>query len=1135
MLPYLAEVLAGSTPAIPAVDVVAKATLVLAAAGAVVLALRHSSAASRHLAWCLGLGAALVLPALSLALPGWSCASCRPQRRPADRFHRRATPRTLVPAQPAKAPQSPGAIDLEEEMLESDRPAGRLPSRPTAANRNAALIRSWGIFTPSWSWIWAAWLIGAGTVMSAPIAGRIALRRWTREAEPVVGDDWASLLRDLSARLSLARPVILLRSNRATMPMTWGRTRPVILLPAESRSWEVERRRNVLLHELAHVRRHDCLTQMIAHAACAIYWFHPLVWIAERRMRIERERACDDIVLRAGARASDYARHLLEIARSLQVPRTAALASLTMARPSQLEGRLVAILDPARCRRVPARRVTAVALLAAALALVPLATFHLGATVNTVDAIPVTAPIADDPANVEGAARMTLTGHVLDPAGKPVPHAHVMIIARSKYASRPQLESGAMGAMTAHEGRCDGSGKFRIELPRTTSAQQHGLTLTATAPGNGCGWTDLDPDLDPPVADVSLRPELIVRGRVFDVKGQPAPGVTLRIESVIPVIRGRYPHRSSGPTSTRFTAAISPPGPGRHSATNRGDSPCGGLSRDLLCWLLVEDPRFAIPFTAIQTAEKIDTRQPVPLLSAIKVDPGPDPRPVTITVQPARTVVGRVTFADTGQPVPRALVFSGQRYFEAGVDGRFRIAEPPARTNRFGIRAQSPEGAPYLIATKQADWPPGAVEQSVDVALHRGVVVRGKITEEGTGRPVAGAVVRFTANEPPGGVPPSIGIPTATTPDGTYRVAAPPGPGYLVVQGPDDDYVLHEFGADGGIYVAQPGRRRFYAHAYRAVELKRDGPDHEVNLALRRGVAIHGLAVGPDGRPVQVAWVCSQLMLWTVADGGWKLWVAPQNHSRSQLRDGRFVLHGLDPGAAVEIPAFFLDPRRKLGATVRFSGRSAASGPVTVRLESCGTAKMRLVTADGKPLDRYPARTLISMVVTPGPLRGRSLTGNGPLLANEADVAQLDPVNYSFDLQSDAQGRLTFPALIPVQLIGSKTLHPPSAAASRSSARSSSSSLARRATSATSWSPGLAAGTNHESRSLRHPKDTRPTGAPTNSGRCSGNVGAGLWPGIPTRSASERMHRSLAGVSDWYRRLSAVQESVGTPQPKNPV
>jgi hypothetical protein len=313
---------------------------------------------------------------------------------------------------------------------------------------------------------------------------------------------------------------------------------------------------------------------------------------------------------------------------------------------------------------------------------------------------------------------------------------------------------------------------------------------------------------------------------------------------------------------------------------------------------------------------------------------------------------------------------------------------------------------------KQGEWPKGAIEQSADIALPRGVVVRGKITEEGTGRPVAGAVVRVTSAPSRGGPPPSSGVPAVTGPDGTYRAAAPPGAGYLVVQGPDDDYVLREFGGEGAMYAAVAGRRRLYAHAYRAVDLKPGGPDHEVDLTVRRGAARRGRAVGPDGQPARDAWVCSRLMLRTQPDGGWKLFVIPQDHSRTMLRDGRFVLHGLDPNAAVEVPAFFLDPVRKLGATARLSGRSEASGPVTVRLEPCGTARARLVTFEGKPLDRHDARALASMVVTPGPRMGRAAK-EGPLFAEEASVVALDPVNYGNDFQSDAQGRITLPALIP--------------------------------------------------------------------------------------------------------------------------
>jgi hypothetical protein len=145
------------------------------------------------------------------------------------------------------------------------------------------------------------------------------------------------------------------------------------VIPAIAETWPEDRRRAVLLHELAHVARFDCLTQLLAHAACAIYWFHPLAWWAANRLRLEREHACDDRVIAAGAPAREYAGHLLEIAYSFG-PRQAPAVAVGMARSRQLEGRLLAVLDGARNRRVPARRARIAAAALAAVLIVPLAT-----------------------------------------------------------------------------------------------------------------------------------------------------------------------------------------------------------------------------------------------------------------------------------------------------------------------------------------------------------------------------------------------------------------------------------------------------------------------------------------------------------------------------------------------------------------------------------------------------------------------------------------------------------------------------------------------------------------------------------------------------------------------------------------
>src|SRR4029077_2282913 len=118
---------------------------------------------------------------------------------------------------------------------------------------------------------------------------------------------WNDQAANLSSTLSLRRRATLRVSNRVRSPLTWGAWHPVVLLPNAAADWSAERRRVVLLHELAHVKRLDWLTQTLAYIACSIYWFNPLAWWAARRMRVEREAACDDAVLAAGSRPADYA------------------------------------------------------------------------------------------------------------------------------------------------------------------------------------------------------------------------------------------------------------------------------------------------------------------------------------------------------------------------------------------------------------------------------------------------------------------------------------------------------------------------------------------------------------------------------------------------------------------------------------------------------------------------------------------------------------------------------------------------------------------------------------------------------------------------------------------------------------
>lgn len=312
------------------------------------LALRNRSAASRHLVWTLALSGVLLLPMLSLAVPGL----------------------TIPVRVGTLAPQSvsgPTLVVGEAETAErSARAQASAPITAPPSPQDSGAETSWGVV--------ALAIYGAGVLLLGLrlALGRATLSRIVRQSTEVQDPAWRAELRHCEAAMGVRRPVRLLRSLDHSMPMAFGIRTPTILIPAIADTWSDDRRRAVLLHELAHIDRRDCLTQLLAEATCIAYWMHPAVWLVAERLKVEREVACDDRVLTVGTAAGDYAGHLLELAYSLGGYRSPALA-VSMARRAQIEGRMLAVLDAARNRVTPTLRARVLGLFATALLVVPLA------------------------------------------------------------------------------------------------------------------------------------------------------------------------------------------------------------------------------------------------------------------------------------------------------------------------------------------------------------------------------------------------------------------------------------------------------------------------------------------------------------------------------------------------------------------------------------------------------------------------------------------------------------------------------------------------------------------------------------------------------------------------------------------
>lgn len=314
-------------------DALLKSFIVLGFAGGVCVVWRRAAAATRHLIWFLALASLPLLPLLPRVLPA--------ARRPL----------WSVSTEMVSGNQISLSLELTPAMSSGNSVPMQAQSPDTVPIVKSARRLFNAQLKPNWlATAFAAWAGGIACMLLYSALGRWQLRKFSRAARVLNTSEWINALSEACGILRLPRCITLLQSRENIMPLTWGWLRSKVLMPLEAEHWTAERRRIVLLHELAHVKRLDCLTQTIARIITALYWFNPLAWVATRQMCIERERACDDLVINGGCKASDYAGHLVQIAKAFR--RARQVAGIAMARSSNLERRVTAIVDASRSRRL---------------------------------------------------------------------------------------------------------------------------------------------------------------------------------------------------------------------------------------------------------------------------------------------------------------------------------------------------------------------------------------------------------------------------------------------------------------------------------------------------------------------------------------------------------------------------------------------------------------------------------------------------------------------------------------------------------------------------------------------------------------------------------------------------------------
>jgi beta-lactamase regulating signal transducer with metallopeptidase domain len=404
-----------------------KGVVVLLVVALAAVALRRGAAATRHWLWFVGMVGLLALPGLGAVLPRWSVEV--PAWAGARSTGLRATPalealhapavvdapeataafeRAPSAARRERAPEAPDAAadhggTAEPAWARVTPPARLRAERPAAASSGA------GAFTitalPSGAALLiGVWGLGAALLLASLAASLLAVARLSARSFEFPHGRVTELTERMRLGMGIETRIRVLRGEPGAMPMSWGIVRPVILLPEGAERWHNTRLVSVLLHELSHVKRRDCFSQIVAEIALALHWPNPLAWLAARRLRVEREHACDDAVVAAGARPSDYAEELISLAKGFQTPPRTSMAAVAMARPVHLAGRIRALLLEPRGRRLSGGGALACACVA------------LGASAAVASLSPTTAPQRAPFPQVIPASAPAPAPHIVPPA-----------------------------------------------------------------------------------------------------------------------------------------------------------------------------------------------------------------------------------------------------------------------------------------------------------------------------------------------------------------------------------------------------------------------------------------------------------------------------------------------------------------------------------------------------------------------------------------------------------------------------------------------------------------------------------------------------------------------------------------------
>ncbi|MBS0265005.1 MAG: redoxin domain-containing protein [Planctomycetes bacterium] len=968
-------------------DVTMLGSVLLLLSYTVSLALRQASAAIRHRLWGLTMIGLLLLPVLN-GLPRWrwpilpaainagnefpnesssknspltsghGVVSLNSARDSEDGLA--ATPTAgenelnSAAARPADATGSPhSAATRRQRPDSSSSTAGRVPASSAAV---ATATHGWP------SAVVGIWCMGVVLCLFRFMIAAWRTTQFVRASRSLADSALGQLMIDLRDRLELRQEVALLESPQASVALTCGVFFPVVILPYGAHNWPDEMQRAVLLHELVHVQRRDVAWQWLGRLACALYWFHPLSWLGLRQMRVERELACDDAVVLTGLRASDYAAHLIEVARrSLDLadrPGLRMAPTVEMTNGARLEDRIRALFDSARSHhplnsRLGFKLLLGTGLLISLLALVrPVArgAAQDAATTNerSVADLPVRPSANDVDLAPDEIAIEPINGQVAFADGRPARGARITLRRRNGILDEPF-------------GSIRGRDPFRIkpELAEAVADEQgtfafRGITarrdyvgqdeiqvdVIAAHPGCAIAWRHIN---GPETVRLTLTDEAKLSGKVLDPAGNPVADAEIRLAWTMSIRHitqadldeGRWP----SDRDRFFLGMLNWELPALAVTDSEGRFTVGGLPAGAGIRLKVSSPRFASIWFDAATMQALDaetlkkTKRPVATGN------------LSISLQERRyPFTVRVVDDATGEPVENVTLRRRTTQEEIPT---VRPPSPPVTRGVFELAKLPPRidilAEPAIEQGYLGAWRAFAPENEPagEIRLVRGKRVAGRVVDVETGAGIPNVQIRTGVDELkwfPGKIS-RIGV---TDHLGRCVALLPPGTFGLTISGEVPGYLTHSNSNDR----LEP--------IYQNVVVEEGAATSAFEFRLPRSRRIEGVVVDAAGHPLAGISYSGVFRIGNIPRLGVEVTVGSGQASfqGQSDADGKILISEpftrRDAVDTLPLDIIFFDKRRRLVGQLLVDPRRPLE-PVRVVMKAAGRISGRVVDEGGRP------------------------------------------------------------------------------------------------------------------------------------------------------------------------------------------